>query len=155
MSGGMTPTKGPVMDFEITMVDVWTAELEDRPGTLAEKVEALQRAGANLEFAILRPSGDVLSSTGLLFVAPVVGTAQTRAAEEVGLEKNASLHALRIVGPDRPGLIAGIARTLADARINVTALWAAALGERSAQYIRFESHADARRAAQLLASKLA
>jgi hypothetical protein len=142
------------MAFEITMVDVWTAELEDRPGTLAEKVEALQRAGANLEFAILRPSADVLSSTGLLFVAPVVGLAQVHAATEAGLEKNASMHALRVVGPDRPGLLAGIARALADARINVTALWAAALGDRGALYIRFESNADARRAAQLLTAKL-
>jgi hypothetical protein len=154
MAGGVPPAKGLFMDFEITMVDVWTAELEDRPGTLAEKVEALQRAGANLEFAILRPSADVLSSIGLLFVAPIVGPAQTRAAEEAGLKKNLSLHALRIVGPNRPGLIAGIARTLADARINVTALWAAAIGERGALYFRFESNAEARRANQLLVSKL-
>lgn len=142
------------MAFEITMVDVWTAELEDRPGALSEKVEALQRAGANLEFAILRPSAAVMSSMGLLFVAPIVGREQTKAAEEVGLEKDASLHALRIVGPDSPGLLAGIARTLADARINIAALWAAALGERSALYIRFRSNAEAKRAAQLLTAKL-
>jgi hypothetical protein len=140
--------------FEITMVDVWTAELEDRPGTLAERVEALQRAGANLEFVILRPSANVLASTGLLFVAPLVGEAQEQAARQVGLEKKASLHALRILGPDQPGLVAGIARMLADARINVSALWAAALGERSVLYIRFDSRAEAKRAAQLLTAKL-
>ena len=50
--------------------------------------------------------------------------------------------------------MAGIARTLADARINVTALWAAALGERSALYIRLDSNADAKRAAQLLTARL-
>jgi hypothetical protein len=142
------------MAFEISMVDVWSGELEDRPGTLAETVEALQRAGANLEIAILRPSADVLANIGLLFVAPLIGPAQTKAAEEVGLEKDASLHALRVVGPDRPGLLAGIARTLADARINITALWAAALGENSILYIRLESKADAKRAAQLLTARL-
>ena len=142
------------MALEINMVDVWTSELEDRPGALADKLETLQRAGANLEFVILRPSGDVLSSTGLLFVAPVVGREQTRAAEEAGLEKNVTLHALRIVGPDQPGLVAGIARTLAHARINITALWAAAISGGSALYVRVESSADARRAAQLLTEKL-
>lgn len=143
------------MAFEITMVDVWTCELEDRPGALADKLETLQRAGTNLEFAIVRPSGDVMSSTGLLFVAPVVGPQQTGAATEAGLEKNASLHALRIVGPDRPGLVAGIARTLADARINIVGLWAASLAEGSALYIRLESNTEARRAAQLLTPRLA
>ena len=142
------------MAFEINMVDVWTGELEDRPGALADKLEALQRAGANLEFAILRPSSDILSSTGLLFVAPVVGREQTRAAEEVGLAKNASLHALRIAGRDQPGLVAGIARTLANARINITALWAAAIEGGSALYVRVESNADAKRAAQILTEKL-
>ena len=142
------------MAFEINTVDVWTCEIEDRPGALADKLEALQRAGANLEFAILRPSSDILSSTGLLFVAPVVGREQIRAAAESGLEKNASLHALRIAGADQPGLVAGIARTLADARINITALWAAAIGGSSALYVRVESGADAKRAAQILTEKL-
>ncbi len=142
------------MTFEITMVDVWTAELEDRPGTLADKMEALLRAGANLEFAILRPSTDVMANTGLLFVAPLVGTAQCRAADEVGLRKDTSQQALRVVGPDQPGLVAGIARTLAEARINISALWASALGEQSALYLRFDSHAEAKRAAQLLTAKL-
>src|SRR5512143_178449 len=109
----MLRTKGRRMAFEITTVDVWTAELDDRPGTLAERMEALQRAGANLEFVILRPSADVMANTGLLFVAPVVGAAQCRAAEDVGLQKDMSLHALRVVGPDQPGLVAGIARLLA------------------------------------------
>lgn len=142
------------MAFEITMVDVWTAELEDRPGTLAEKMEALQRAGADLEFVILRPSTDVTANTGILFVAPLVGLAQCRAAEDVGLRKDTSQHALRVVGPDRPGLVAGIARMLADARINISALWASALGDESALYIRFDSNPEAKRAAQLLTARL-
>jgi len=142
------------MGYEITTVDLWFGEVEDRPGALAEKLEALLRAGANLEFAIMRPSSDVLAGTSLLFVAPLVGEAQTRAAREVGLDRSAALHALRIIGPDRPGQVAGIARTLADAGIRVCGLWAAAIGENSVQYLRLESSADAKRAAQLLAPRL-
>ena len=61
------------MTHEITTVDLWFGEVEDRPGALAEKLEALLRAGANLEFAIMRPASDVLVGTSLLFVAPLVG----------------------------------------------------------------------------------
>jgi hypothetical protein len=138
------------MAFEVTMAEVWTAELEDRPGALAERVEALQAAGADLEMAIVRPSVNM----GLLCVAPIVGGAQTRAAEKIGLKKDSSLHALRIVGSDSPGLIASIARTLADAQIDISTVWAAALGKRSALYISFVSNSDANRAAQLLRAKL-
>ena len=83
------------------------------------------------------------------------GTEQTRAAREVGLERSTALHALRIIGPDRPGQVAGIARTLADAGIRVCGLWAAAIGDHSVQYLRLESSADTKRAAQLLAPRLA
>lgn len=143
------------MSYEVTTVDLWFGEVEDRPGALAEILEALLRAGANLEFAIMRPASDVLAGTSLLFVAPLVGEAQIQAAAEVGLERSAGLHALRIVGPDRPGQVAGIARTLADAGIRICGLWAAAIGDHSVQYLRLESSADTKRAAQLLVPRLA
>lgn len=148
-------SKGAVMSYEITTVDLWFGEVEDRPGALAEKLETLMRAGANLEFAIMRPASDVLAGTSLLFVAPLIGEAQTQAAREAGLDRSGSLHALRIIGPDQPGQVAGMARTLADAGIRVSGLWAAAIGDRSVQYLRLESGADAKRAAQLLAPRLA
>jgi len=143
------------MGYEITTVDLWFGEIDDRPEALAEVLEALQRAGANLEFAIVRPSSDVLSGKSLVFVAPLVGEEQTRAAREVGLERAGGLHSLRIIGPDRPGQLAGIARTLANAGIRVSGLWAATIGECSVQYLRLETNADARRAVQLLAPTLA
>lgn len=142
------------MAFEITRVDVWAGEVLDRPGALADKLEALQHAGANLDFTIVRPSAD-MSGAWVLFVAPLVGADQIKAAEEVGVQKSGSLHTLRIVGPDRPGLIAGIARTLADAGIEISGLSAAALEDRCLLHIRLESGADAKRAARILAPRLA
>ncbi len=142
------------MAFEIASVDVWTGEVEDRPEALPEKLEALHRAGANLDFAILRPSAQVTSSVGLLFVAPLSGQQQMQAARSVGLECSGGLHALRIRGPDRPGLLAEISRTLADAGIQITSLWATALDQRSMMYLRFQSGPDAKRAAELLRAKL-
>ncbi len=141
------------MGFEITKVDVWVGELEDRPGALCEKLGAVMRAGANLEFMIVRPLSEG-PGRGVLFIAPLRGEDQARAAEEVGLRKS-RVQVLRIEGPDRPGLGAGIACTLANAGINIRGLSASALGERCLFYIRFDSDTDLVRAAQLLTRELA
>ena len=142
------------MSFEITTTDVWFGEIEDDPGAIADRLEALMRAGANLEFAIVRPAADVASGTNIMFVAPLAGETQMRAAEEVGLRRAGTPHTLRIAGPDRPGLLAGITRTLAEAGIRVSGMWASTFSERGVTYVRLESGASARRAAQLLAPKL-
>ena len=141
------------MAFEITREEVWAGEVEDRPGGLADSLEALMRAGANLDFVIVRPSAG-LPGTGVLFVAPLRGPQQTKAAEEIGLRKSATMHVLRIVGPDRPGQGAGIARALAEAGLNIGGLSAAAIEDRAIFYIRFDTDADAKRAAQVLTAKL-
>jgi hypothetical protein len=136
------------MGFEMTKVDVWVGEIEDRPGALATKLEAVMRAGADLDFMIARPLAD-RPGTGVLFIAPLYGAEQFRAAEDVGLKKS-SIQVLRIEGPDRPGLGAGVARTLAEARINIRGLSGAALGDRCLFYVRFDSNDDVVQAAQIL-----
>lgn len=141
------------MGFEITRADVWAGEVEDRPGALAESLEGLMRAGANLEFVIVRPSAG-MPGTGVLFACPVHGAQQTRAAEQIGLRKSETMHVLRILGPDRPGQGAGIARTLAEAGLNISGLSAAAIEDRCLFYVRFDTDADAKRAAQILTAKL-
>lgn len=141
------------MPFEITRAEVWAGEVADQPGALAEVLGALERAGANLEFVIVRPSAG-LPGTGVLFVAPVPATAEP-AAEEAGLRRSGGMHVLRIVGPDRPGLGAGIALELGRAGLNIAGLSAAAVGEQSILYVRFETEADVRTAAQVLTAKLA
>jgi predicted amino acid-binding ACT domain protein len=140
------------MSFEITRVDIWVGEIEDRSGTLCEKLDAVMRAGADLDFMIARPLGEE-SGKGVLFITPLHGPDQTRAAEEVGLRKS-HIQILRVEGPDRPGLGAGIACTLAEARVNIRGLSASVLGDRCLFYIRFDSQDDLTRAAQILTRKL-
>jgi hypothetical protein len=135
------------MDFEVTKVDVWAGAIEDRPGALAEKLEALTNARANLEFVIARRD---TPGKGVVFLAPLKGAAQVRAAKKAGLAKTASLHSLRLEGPDRRGLGALITRALADAGINLRGLSAAALGRRHVTYFAFDSAEDARRAGPIL-----
>ncbi len=135
------------MEFKVAKVDVWAGPIEDQPGALAEKLEAVTSAGANLEFVIARR--DTLGKA-VVFLAPLKGAAQVRAAKRAGLAKTASLHSLRLEGPDRRGLGVVITRALAAAGINLRGLSAAALGRRHVTYFAFDSVEDARRAGSIL-----
>ena len=137
------------MALQVTQVDVWAASIEDRPGGAAEKLDALAGAGASLEFAIARRAPDK-PGTGVLFVTPIEGGKQAAAAEAAGFAAADSLHSVRIEGPDEPGLGARITRALADAKINLRGLSAAAIGHRCVCYLALDSAADAANAAQVL-----
>lgn len=140
------------MAFEITNVDVWAGGIEDRPGALGAMLAGVMQAGANFDFVIVRPV-EGQPTNGVVYLAPLSGPEQAKAAEAVGLAKS-SIRALRIAGPDRPGLGADIAKTLADAGINIRGLSAAAVADNALTYIRFDTEADTARAAQLLTASL-
>ena len=137
------------MALQISKVDVWAGEIDDRPGGLGEKLAALTDAGANLEFVISRRAPEK-PGTGVVFMAPVSGAPQTRAAKAAGLNKTSTLHSLRLESPDRAGLGARITQTIADAGINMRGLSAAALGRRSVCYLAFDSAVDAQNARKAL-----
>jgi len=136
------------MAFEITKVEIWEGQVEDRPGGLAERLAEVMRAGANLDFAISRPCPGT-PDAAFLFLAPLHGEAQTRAAHEAGLARSHE-HWIRIEGPDRPWLAAGIAQTVADAGISMRTFSGAVVRDRCVIYISCATEADARRAAQIL-----
>jgi len=140
------------MAFEITRVDVWVGPIEDRPGALCDKLAAVMRAGADLDFMIARPLSEG-PGRGVLFITPLRGPEQIRAAEQVGLRRS-QIQILRIEGPDRPGLGAGLACTLAEAGINIRGLSGSVVGDRSLFYLRFDTQDELVRAAQILTQKL-
>jgi hypothetical protein len=141
------------MPYAIRKVDVWVAEIDDRPGGLAGKLEALAKAGASLEFIIARRAPDK-PGKGVVFLTPVKGAKQTRAANEAGLSMTGTMHSLRVEGPDRPGLGTKMTRALADAGINLRGVSAAALGRKSVTYFAFDSADDAANAIKLLKKAL-
>jgi len=142
------------MPYEITKVDVWAGTIDDRPGGLAQKLEALSEAGANLEFVIARRSPEQ-PGAGVVFLAPLHGARQTRVALNAGLSKATSLCSLRLQGPDKPGLGARVTRLLADEGINLRGLSAAAVGRQSVVYFGFDNTADANKAVRVLKKALA
>lgn len=133
------------MAYTIKKVDVWVGEIADRPGGLAEKLEALGKAGANLEFIISRRAPDK-PGTGVVFLTPIRGSKQKLAASGAGFNTTDSLHSVRVEGPDRPGLGMKMTRALAGVGINLRGVSAAALGRRSVTYFAFDSADDAAKA---------
>jgi ACT domain-containing protein len=137
------------MKLDITRVDVWAATIKDRPGGLARKLETLAKAGVNLEFVIARRRPEK-PGAGVVFVTPIKGARQTNAAKKAGFKKAKSLHGLRVAGPDKPGLGAILTGKVAEAKINIRGLSAAAIGRRSVCNFAFDSAQDAAGAVRCL-----
>ena len=137
------------MKLDVSRVDVWAARIKDRPGGLAQKLNALAQAGANLEFVIARRAPGK-PKTGVVFVTPIKGARQVKAAKQAGFKKTASLRGLRIAAGDRPGLGAKLTTQLADAGINLRGFSGAAIGKRAIFHLAFDSNADAGKAIRCL-----
>ena len=139
------------MAYSIRPVEVFAADMMNRPGRLARILEALAAAGANLEFVIARR---VNENTSRAFLAPLKGKKALQAAAAVDLQKAKNMHALRIEGPDKPGLGAYLARCLASNGLNLRGLSAASMARRNVCYIAFATAADAAVATKILKKSL-
>lgn len=137
------------MKLSVSRTDVWAATVDDRPGAVAEKLGALAAAGANLGFIIARRAPEQRGS-GVLFVTPIKGAKQVKAAEASGFQRTESLHSVRAEGPDKAGIGANMAKALAAAGINLRGISAAAIGNRFVTYLALDDSADATRAAGVL-----
>jgi len=137
------------MKIDVSRVDVWAASIEDRPGGLSEKLDALAQAGASLEFVIARRCPDK-PGTAVVFVTPIKGPAQIKAARNLGFDKTASLHSTRIACQDKPGLAAKMTARLAHADINLPGLSAAAIARRCILHLALDSSIQANKAIRAL-----
>ena len=136
------------MALKVTKADVWAATIEDRAGGAADKLEALSRAGANLEMVFARRTEE--PGKGVIFVTPLKGAKAVKAAEAAGLARPGNIHSVRIEGGDKPGLGAQIARTLGNAGVSFRGLSAIAIGKKFISYIACDSAEDAAKAVAAL-----
>jgi hypothetical protein len=137
------------MKLNVKRVDTWAASIEDSPGSLAAKLNALAGAGVNLEFVIARRAADK-PGTGVVFATPITGAARCRAAHQAGFHKTESLHTVRVEGPDKQGEGARIAQALADKGLNLHGLSAAAVNKKFIAHVALDSAADAAKAVRVL-----
>ena len=88
--------------------------------------------------------------TGVVFVTPIKGARQIRAAQKAGFEKTKSLHGVRVATGNKPGYGSELTMQLADAGINLRGLSGATIGNRAIFHLAFDSSADASKAKRLL-----
>jgi hypothetical protein len=138
------------MGFKLDRVHVWSGEVADRAGGVAGKLAALAQANANLEFILTRRLPD-RPGTGMLYVAPVTGPAQVRAARAAGLAETRDPVVLRVEGDNEAGLAHRLTQAWALAGISMEGLTMAVVGSKFVGFAAFDSVADANRAAQILA----
>src|SRR5437762_12432643 len=101
------------MAIKASRIDVWMTVIDDRAGGAAEKLEALAKAGADLEVVFARRTPEQ-PGQGILFAGPIEGAKVTRAAQEAGFKRTEYIHRLPIEGPDQSGLGANVAAPVAD-----------------------------------------
>ncbi len=92
-----------------------TVILEDRPGTLADMLEALGKAGINIEGACGYP----IEGKGIIHILVEDVGAAGRTLEEIGIEVGDEREVLVLEVEDRPGAGGEVARRIANAGVNV------------------------------------
>ena len=132
------------MALKVSKADVWAVTIDDRPGGTAQKLEALAKAGANLEMVLARRTEQ--PGQGVMFVTPLKGKKAVEAAQAAGMGQPGSIHSVRIEGGDKPGLGSRIARTLGDAGVNFRGMSAIAMGKKFVSFIACDSAEDQARA---------
>jgi hypothetical protein len=137
------------MDLLVEREDVWAASVDDKPGALAAKLSALNDAGADLGFIIVRRAPEK-PGTGVAFVTPLRGDREVRAATAAGFAVTSSLHSVRVEGPDEPGVAATLAKAIGDAGINMRGFSGAVLGTRFVAHVGVDSAEDQEAVVKLL-----
>lgn len=137
------------MESLVERVDVWAATIQDSPGGLADVLDALREAGADLRSIIARRSPED-PGKGVVFVTPLQGDREISAAAQVGFNVAQSLHSVRIMGQDRPGVAAELTRKLADGGVNLRGFSASVIGTQFVAYAAVDSADDANRAIAIL-----
>ena len=99
-----------------------TVVLEDRPGTLADMGEALGKAGINIDGICGVHCGD---ETAVHILVKDADGAR-RALEAGGIEVSDERDVLVVEVEDRPGVLGGVARSIANAGVNIELIYLAA-----------------------------
>jgi hypothetical protein len=139
-----------IMGFKLERLHIWCGEIADQAGGMAGKLASLAQAGANLEYILTRRQPE-RPGTGVLFVAPVTGPAQVRAARLAGLAEAHDPVVMRVEGDNEAGLAYRLTQQWALAGINLQGLSMSVLGSKFVGFAVFDSIGDANRAAQILA----
>ncbi|MGA9268065.1 MAG: ACT domain-containing protein [Rhodomicrobium sp.] len=136
----------PLVEY-VEHVDAWAATIEDKAGGLAPLLAALREAGADLQFIIARRAEP---GKGVVFITPLQGDREIAAAAEVGFNVAHTLHSVRVMGFDRPGVAAELTQKLADGGINLRGFSLSVIGRQYLAYAAVDSLSDANKVIEIL-----
>jgi hypothetical protein len=137
------------MGFKLDRVHVWSGEVVDQAGGVSAKLSLLAQAGTNLEFIYTRRQPDS-PGKGVLYVAPVTGPLQVRAARSAGLTETNDPVVLRVEGDNQAGLGHRVTQQWALAGLSFQGMSMAVIDGKFVGYVAFDTVADANRAAAIL-----
>lgn len=136
------------MPVTVKNISLWRREVDNQIGTLAQTLEPVAKAGANLRVLMgYRYPGN--ESRAAIELYPVSGKKVSAAATGAGLAAS-SIPTLLVEGDDKPGLGLAIAQAIAGAKVNITFFVAQVLGRKYSAVIGFGSEADAKTAVPLI-----
>ena len=137
------------MSLTVTKMDVWAAQIEDKPGGLAKLLGALAGAGADLECLVARRDPSK-AGKGVAFLTPVKGADVRKAAKAEGLAPAEKIATLKVEGNDKSGLGFRITSAIADSRVNLRGVSGIVVDRKFVAYLGFDGKADADKAARAL-----
>lgn len=132
------------MEFDVQPIEVWEANIADQPGGLAHALDALDDAGVDIQFIVAR-RGLAASGRGQVLITPLRGDHQVAVAAHAGFHIPEHIHAIRVSGHGRSGLLAGLPGMIARLGINLHGFTASTVGQEFVAYIAADSQDDADR----------
>jgi hypothetical protein len=136
------------MPVTVKNITLWRKELENKSGTLAQTLEPLAKAGADLQLVMgYRYPGD--ETRAAVEIYPIAGKKSVGVAQQAGLAAS-SIPTLLVEGDNRAGLGHAVSQAIADAGVNLSFLVAQVVGRKYSAVLGFESEADAKTAARLI-----
>lgn len=129
-------------------ISLWRKEVQNKPGILAQTIEPLAKAGADLHVVMgYRYPGN--ETKAAIEVYSIAGRKTQAAAEQAGLSSS-SMPTLLVEGDNKPGLGHALAQAIADAGVDLGFLIAQVVGRKYSAVIGFTSEADAEKAKAII-----
>jgi hypothetical protein len=132
------------MAITVKKIILWRAEVDNRPGALANTLEPTAKAGADLKVVMSyrHPTAEFKAT---IEVFPISGKKAAAAASAAGLGAT-GIPALLVEGDNKPGMGYRVARAIAGDGINMAFFMAQVIGRKFAAVIGFETEDDAKKA---------
>jgi|ERR1700733_6920806 hypothetical protein len=106
---------GEIMAISVKKGFLWRTDIENKPGTFAKTLEPFAKAGVNLQIVM----GYTAAGKSAVEIFPITDEKGKQAAKDAGLKEAHEIPCLILEGADKAGLAHEVAKTIADAGINL------------------------------------